>query len=172
MRSRDIHLNEERLICSVVDQNDLSADEQNHLFTCSVCQGEKQQLEQELTNLGRMAKEFAPLPEKNIIPLLQESLQKPRSSWSWRPVFAAGFVVILLIVGIWMYSPFKRYQEYKIAKLIERMKDDEKLMAEIRSLEEQALSGFYMDISGESYRYVDDEFLEFILPLEENHNSI
>jgi len=171
VKGMDIHLNEDQIIKAVVDQNDLSADERSHLSTCSVCQGKKKQFEQELNNLGRMVKECAPLPERKLIPLYQEPLQKSWGSWFWRPVFVCGVALILLIAGIWFSTPYKSYREYKTAQLIEEIEDDQKFMDAIEVLEEKVLFNFYPDVSGEPYSYVDDEFLEFIFPLEESQYS-
>ena len=111
MKSKEIHLNEDQLIRFVVDENDLTGTERDHLSTCPVCRGEKERFEQELTSLGRLAKSFAPLPKQKIRPFFQVS----RRSWSWKPLFAVGFAAILLMIGIWWFAPFPISQEKKKA---------------------------------------------------------
>ena len=52
------------------------------------------------------------------------------------------------------------------------MAEDQALIAEIQALEEQVLSDSFSDTADGSYSYCDEEFLDFILPLEEDHNSV
>ena len=168
MNSKNLHLNEDQVIRSVVDENDLPATVRNHLSTCLVCQGKKQQIEQELSTLGRMAREFAPLPRREV----RLPFYKPRSLWSWRPVFVAGFAALLLIAGIWWSGVFTTSQEKMMAQIIRETEKDEQLMAEIYALEEYAPVDVYPDVSVESDIGYFDEFLGFVSPLEVNQNAV
>lgn len=167
MNSKNLHLNEDQVIRSVVAENDLPATVRNHLSTCLVCQGKKQQIEQELSTLGRMAREFAPLPRREV----RLPLYKPRSLWSWRPVFVAGFAAVLLIAGIW-YALVATSQEKMMSQIMWETKQDEQLMAEIYALEEYAPVDVYPDVSAEFDAGYFDEFLRFVSPLEANQNSV
>ena len=167
MKSRNLHLDEDQIIRSVVDENDLAATVRNHLSTCVVCQVKKQQIEQELRSLGYMAKEFAPLPQQKVRPF-----HKTSSLWSWRPVFATGFAAILLIAGIWWYGLFTSSQEKMMAQIIRETEKDRQLMAEIQALLSYAPLDLYPDISTEFYDGYFDEFLEFVVPLEENQDAV
>ena len=168
MKCKDLHLDEDQVIRSVVDENDLAARVRNHLSTCLVCQGKKQQIEQELRSLGRMAKEFAPLPQQKV----RLPFDKSSSLWPWRPVFATGFAAILLIAGIWWSGLFTTSQEKMMAQIMRETEKDRQLMAEIQALEGYAPLDFYPDISTESYDGYFDEFLEFVVSLEENQNAV
>ena len=167
MNSKNLHLNEDQVIRSVVDENDLPATVRNHLSTCLVCQGKKQQIEQELSTLGRMASEFAPLPRREV----RLPFYKPRSLWSWRPVFVAGFAAVLLIAGIW-YALVATSQEKMMSQIMWETKQDEQLMAEIYALEEYAPVDVYPDVSAEFDAGYFDDFLRFVSPLEVNQNSV
>jgi len=48
------------------------------------------------------------------------------------------------------------------------MMDDERLMTEVGLMVEQALPRIYLDISGESGIDIDEEFMQFLIPLSEN----
>ncbi len=168
MNSKNLHLNEDQVIRSVVAENDLPATVRNHLSTCLVCQGKKQQIEQELSTLGRMASEFAPLPRREV----RLPFYKPRSLWSWRPAFVAGFAAVLLIAGIWWYALVTTSQEKMMSRIMRETKKDEQLMAEIYALEEYAPVDLYPDVSAESDVGYFDEFLRFVSPLEVNQNSV
>jgi len=168
VNSKNLHLNEDQVIRSVVDENDLPATVRNHLSTCLVCLGEKKQIEQELSTLGRMAREFAPLPRREV----RLPFYKPRSLWSRRPVFAVGFAAVLLIAGIWRYALVTTSQEKMMSQIMWETKKDEQLMAEIYALEEYAPVDVYPDIFAESDVGYFDDFLRFVSPLEVNQNSV
>ncbi len=168
MNSKNLHLNDDQVIRSVVAENDLPPTVRNHLSTCLVCQGKKQQIEQELSTLGRMAREFAPLPRREV----RLPFYKPRSLWSWRPVFVAGFAAVLLIAGIWWYALVTTSQEKMMSQIMWETKQDEQLMAEIYALEEYAPVDVYPDVSAEFDAGYFDEFLRFVSPLEVNQNAV
>jgi len=166
MKNQEIHLNEDQMIRAVVDENDLTTPERNHLSRCSVCQKEKQEFEQALTRLGDISKELVPLPRRRFIPAVQGS----RSSLRWRPAMAAGFIVVLLMIAIWWTWLFTRFQENGSLQLTQKVESDQQFMAGITFIEDDALPDRYLDIIGSSNDddydvYYDDEFLEFILPL-------
>jgi len=170
MKNQDIHLNEDQIIRAIVDENDLTTFERNHLLKCSLCQKEKQGFEQELNRMGEMSKELVPSPRRGFIPVVQES----RSLFRWQPVLVTGFVIVLLLIGIWWTSIFTRFQENGSMHIAQKMGSDQQLMAEITFIEDYALPDSYLDIIGNSNDddyddydddYYDDEFLEFVLPL-------
>ncbi|MDM8552789.1 hypothetical protein QUF72_22100 [Desulfobacterales bacterium HSG2] len=164
MKIQTIHLDEEQLIRSVVDENDLSADVRNHLSACPMCQGKKQQFERELDTLGHMAKIFAPSPRESVTYSEKPGFFEKVGFYPLlRPVLAA-----LLIFGIILPPALLTIsEEERMARLVEEMENDRQLMTEIRALEEDALPDFYQDISGEFYGYFDEEFVNFVAPMEE-----
>ena len=166
MKNQDIHLNEDHIIRAIVDENDLTTSERNHLSKCSLCQKEKQEFEQVLHRMGDMSKELVPSPRISFIPVVQRN----RSLFRWKPALAAGFVIVLLMMGIWWTSPFTRFQENGSVQIVQKMESDQQFMAGITFIEDDALPDRYLDIIGSSNDddydvYYDDEFLEFILPL-------
>ena len=174
MKNHDGHLNRDQIIRAVVDENDLTTSEQNHLSKCSICQKEKQEFEQVLIRMGDMSKELVPSPRRRFI----LTSQKGRSSFRWQPALATGFVIVLLMMGIWWSSLFKGFQENGSVQIVQRMESDQQFVAEITLVEDYALPDRYLYIIGTSdeddydkyddyndYDYYDDEFLEFVLPL-------
>ena len=178
MKNQDEHLNEDRIIKAVVDANDLTTTEQNHLSNCSMCQKEKREFEQVLSRMGDISQELVPSPQRRFIFNPQKSL-----SWfRWHPALATGFVVLLLIIGIW-WSPFsKRFQENESVQIVQEIESDQQFVAEITLVEDYALPDGYLYILGTSDEddyydydtyddyndydnYYDDEFLESVIPL-------
>ena len=167
MKNQDIHLNEDQIIRATVDENDLTTSEQNHLSKCSICQKEKQEFEQVLIRMGDMSKELVPSPRRRFIPVVQGS----RSSFRWQPALVTGFVIVLLMIGIWRTSLFTRFQENGSMQITQKMESNQEFMKEIAFIEDYALPDRYLDIIGnpidDDYDddYYNDEFWEFILPL-------
>jgi hypothetical protein len=172
MKNQEAHLNEDKIIRAIVDDNDLTTSEHNHLSKCSHCQKEKQEFQKVLDRMGDMSKEFVPSPRRRFIP----TAQKISSSFRWQPALVTGFVIVLLIIGIWGSPLFKRFQENVSVQIVQKMEGDQPFVAEITLVEDYALPDRYLDIIGTSDEadyddyndyddYYDDEFLEFVLPL-------
>ena len=178
MKSQDGHLNENRIIKAIVDENDLTTSEQNHLSNCSTCQKEKQEFEQVLSRMGDMSKELMPPPRRMFVFTPQES-----HSWlRWQPALATGLVIVLLIMGIWWSPLSKRFQENRSEQIVQKIESDQQFVAEISLVEDYALPEGYLYILGASDEddyydydtyddyndydnYYDDEFLESVIPL-------
>ena len=168
MKNHDGHLNGDQIIRAVVDGNDLTDPERNHLSKCSVCQKEKQEFKQVLIRMGDISQELVPSPRRRFIP----TSQKSRSLFRWQPAFVTGFVIVLLMMGIWWSSLFKGLQENGSVQIVQKMESDQQFVAEITLVEDYALPDRYLHIIGTSdeddydnYDDYDDEFLEFVLPL-------
>ncbi len=188
-----IHLNEDQIIRAIVSEQDLPASLLAHLYACGTCQDKKQGLERELEILESMAGAFTPLPRRRRL----KNFKKARRLVFFpiqRPAFAAGLAALLFLMALWWPWPFadspgrqmaQMDQEREEARplvaeyvleegpmptpetLTQRMEEDQQLMREICELEEHALPDFYLNISGEPYDYVDEEFLDFVVPSEE-----
>jgi len=173
MKKDSIHLNESEIIRAVTDQNDLPDDLRRHLSLCSVCQKKKEAFEHKLNHLAYMTEKFAPLPQKKLrlpLPSPVRILKPYNPSWNRHPVFVTGMAVtLLLIVSSWIMI---NNQGATTAQIIREMEEDQRLITEIQYLEENILPDVYTNISGESYEYFDEEFLDFMVPVEENRNSV
>jgi len=178
MKNQDGHLNEDRIIRAIVDENDLTTTEQNHLSNCSMCQKEKQEFEQVLSRMGDISQELVPSPQRRFIFTPQKSL-----SWfRWQPALATGFVIVLLIMGIWWSSPFELFQENGSLQITQKIESDQQFVGEISLVEDYVLPDRYLYIIGTSdeddyddydtyddyndyENYYDDELLESVIPL-------
>lgn len=172
MKNQDGHLNEDSIIRAIVDENDLTTSEQKHLSNCSPCQKEKQEFEQVLHRMGDVSQELVPPPKRRLVSTPHES----RSWFRWQPALVTGCVMVLLVVGIWQSSLFKKLQENGSVQIVQTMESDQQRLAAVTLVEDYALPDVYQDIIGiadeEDYAdyddyddYYDDEFLEFVLPL-------
>jgi len=107
MKNQEVHLNEDQIIRAVVDGNDLTASEQNHLAKCSTCQKGKQEFEQVLIRMGDISQELLPSSRRRFIPISQKS----RRLFRWQPALVTGFVIVLFMMGIWWSSHRDKFSE-------------------------------------------------------------
>jgi len=178
MKNNDIHLNEDHIIRAIVDENDLTASERDHLLQCALCQKEKQEFGQLLNRMGDMTKELVPSPPRRFMSVAKRS----RISFSWQPALVGGFVIALLMIGIWWSSLFTRFQENGSMHITQKIESDQQVVGEISLVEDYALPDRYLYIIGTSYEddyddydtyddyndyenYYDDELLESVIPL-------
>ena len=178
MKNQDEHLTEDRLIRAIVDENDLTTTEQNHLSKCSICQKKKQAFEQVLSRMGDISQELVPSPRRRFIP----TSQKSRRLFRWQPALATGLVIVLFMMGIWWSSFFKGFQENGSVQIVQKTETDQQFVAGITLVEDYALPDRYLYIIGTSdednydnnyddyndydyYYYYYDEFMESVLPL-------
>jgi len=166
MENKSMHLNEDQILVSLVDENDLPEDLKSHLQACPICQEKKITLISELENLGKTAKAFTPLPRQKPVLFLQKS----RYYIFRRPVFTAGFSMILIIMCLISFQLFTDSSKQITTRLAMETEEDLYLLEDI--LEESALPVYYLDIAVTFNSYFDDEFLEFITPMEEESNSV
>ena len=157
---KDQHLDEDRIIVSIVDENDLPKQLKGHLEACPVCQERRGALMAQLEGMGHMAKELAPRPQSISLP-------EPKVSWglSFRwPVVASGLASLVIIAAVWglMFSgghqmgiaPGPAGQQVVGLSFIDDI------------LAEPVLPAYYQDIAVASFEYFDDAFMDFVVPLE------
>ena len=180
MNDHIVHLNEDQLVRAVVDENDLTVSERNHLLNCELCMKEKRATETMLCRLGDMSREAVSAPERRFMP----AYQKKPSLLRLRYAMAAGCAVLFLVIGIWWGSLTTQFQGNGTAQVAKKTASDQQIMEEVVWVEDTALPDRYLfivgsysedfyDNNGESYYYEDDyydpydddEFLEFVLPL-------
>lgn len=166
MKDNSMHLNEDQILVSMIDESDLSEDGKGHLDTCQICQEKKTALISELENLGKTVKDFAPMPHHKPVLLLPES-----QYFNLRlPVFASGIAVFLIIACLVGFTLFTDSSKQITGQFTTEAEVELYLLDDI--LEESVLPEYYLDIAVTSNSYFDDEFLEFITPMEEQSNSV
>lgn len=172
MKDKIIHLSEDQLARSVADEGGTDRLAETHLSGCPECRERKARFEKELDRLAHLTDILTP-PPRNPIMLPDEWEPHGKSVFRplGRPVFAGGIAVLLLLVGVWWSVRPAISPQQRTARIVSEMEEDRKLMSEIRELEEYALPEIYLEVSGESYGYLDKEFVEFVAPLEKEDKS-
>jgi len=163
---KDNHLGEELIIRALIDETDLSEAARRHLAECPLCRGEKEKLEQDLFQFGRIAKQNSPVPKGRIS--LPERRRRGRIGWFWNWQAASGMAalaMILLVVISWN-ALFRAQPEFSMVATNQELIEAEEFMTEVEVLVNNALPAVYLDISGESYMEVDEEFIDYVVPAE------
>ncbi len=166
MKDKSIHLSEDQILLSLVDENDLSEDTKSHFLACPACRRKKATFVLELDRLGEKAKDFTPDLKQNSVLFSR----KPRHFFPRIPIFAAGFALVLIIVLALSLVLFTDSSKQITTRLAMETEEDLYLLEDI--LKESALPEYYLDIAVTFNSYFDDEFLEFIIPMEEESNSV
>jgi hypothetical protein len=163
-----VHLNEDQITRAVVDSDDLPQALRTHLSECPQCTANKEKIESDLAQLGRMAERFSPSPGKKV--LLPEKKLK-RSvwwSWQWRAAFGAAAAAVFVILLMDIPPFFKPAPVGKDRPYTEEMLEAEVFMTEVGMLAKNALPQEYMDIVGESDEEPDEGFMDFLIPIIED----
>lgn len=167
MKDTDTHLDEEQLVLSLVDEDDLPETRRKHLRDCPACLKKKKSLTAELDHLGKMADEFAPVPNRRP----NVEFPEPRRLSSRIPIFAGGLAVSVLIVFLFGLVLFTDTSRRHIDAGQATQKDAGlHLVGEL--WDNSTLSVYYRDMAPGSYSYFDNDFLEFVAPLEEHSDSV
>jgi hypothetical protein len=154
------HLAENDILLAVIDDTDLSDRQREHLARCSRCRTQKEQLEQELTRLGQLAKRYSPALRRRIT-LVERKDRSPLFSRGFALSAAAVAATILLVLGIFL---IRSQQQGNVGNLAQNMVEAEKLMSEVNVLVENALPPVYLDIVGETDMSMDEDFFDFLIP--------
>jgi len=171
MNSNNIHhLDENQLIQAVVDASDLPITVQAHLAACRHCQNSKQSFERELTNLGQLARQFAPKPQRRISLPVQKTRSRFSNFRDWRSIIAAAATVAVVFVVVWGINIARNGSEHRTANRVAEMQAAKQLMTEVDMLVDNALPNFYLEISGEKNPDYDEEFYQFLIPLTREEN--
>jgi predicted anti-sigma-YlaC factor YlaD len=162
------HLEEDDILQAVIDDNDLSVLQQQHLVACPQCRTRKEQLENELARLGQLADRYAPEPQKRIM-VAEQKVRPP--FLNWRNAFSAAAVAAVILV-MWGTGLIQKQQQGNIGNLAQDMIEAEKLMTQINMLVENALPQVYLDIVGETGLDLDEDFMDFLIPTNESAAQI
>lgn len=173
----DLHLDEKRLLCAIVDESDLSLPERDHLLNCLGCRAQKERIEESLGQMGRVAERSVPRPLGKVVAPFERARESNwRRLWlpDWKWTLAAGFTAALVVaVGLGSVFFTVRRDNARTALLYKEMQDDERLITEVGKLEEKSsLPHVYIDISEGAEREGDDSFNESTARLPERYTQM
>lgn len=161
------HMNEDELILSVIDKNDLAEDVRKHLETCSECQRQATEFETGLSGMGQLAQAYSPHPYRKI---RFDSGPKPVFKKPL-PALAAAFAIMLAIAGTWWLAPDDGLKTRTTAQLTLEMEQDTLLLEEVAEIVTLAEESYSPAIFTEANGHYSQEFMEFVIPFEDDRNE-
>ncbi|MFC1824575.1 hypothetical protein ACFL9T_17855 [Thermodesulfobacteriota bacterium] len=166
MKDKTLHPDEDQILRSLVDDHGLPEKTRKHLEDCEACRHLRSSFQSELEFMGKMAGECTPAPLKK--PVLPEP--KPDRQQKYRlPVFAFGFAAAALVAVLSVFILFSDFSRELGTDLAVKSEVRMHLLEDI--LNESELSENYLDITSTDVSYFDDEFLEFVIPLEDEPDT-
>lgn len=162
------HLNEDQLICLVVDPNDLPHWARGHLNECGFCQANQGQLEKELAELGRLAEFYAPAPRKKRYPAVQVpghwgGRTFLRLGWA-RLAMAGALTMILIAITLFWRMPGNEALDMRKVPTLADIMDDPPLVEDILPSEDTHLTEIIQEVAYDANGCLDDDFVEFVAP--------
>ncbi|MEA3435578.1 MAG: hypothetical protein U9R43_03875 [Thermodesulfobacteriota bacterium] len=158
------HIDEDHLLQAIVDETDLPPSVREHLSSCPLCRKSMEQIEQDLNNLGKTARQLAPVTYRKISLPVERPLKIYRWLHDWRISFGAIATAAVVAFVIWLSIPGTILYEDTLDIMAQVTWEDDAFMTEIGILTENAMPQVYLDIIGECYVGIDDEFIQFVIP--------
>ncbi len=156
------HLTETEILQAVAGAEDVPENIRGHLNICSACTREVEQLRDDLNSVGQLSRDLAPVPSRP--PRLPLRGEKRPSHWSRQSSFAAGLAAAMVLILVLWITPMRIPFESGKPPSIPKVWEDDLLMREIRTLEENPLSPFHQFVIGGASLTLGDEFMEFVSP--------
>jgi hypothetical protein len=161
------HLEQGRIMASIVDERELTALERQHLQACAECTAARAHLASQLEGMARDAARNTPPFRKRIV--LPE--EHPARPLAWETQWALGvaavtatvLVVAVVLLRVWFPAGLGGITAMELAREAEH---DRALLAEVRALEENPLPAAYQEIIPEPDLALDDDFFNYIIPLD------
>ena len=156
------HLLEGHILRAVIDEKDLSGNEQQHLRECSACKRKVARIKDGLQTFGKKAGQAVP-PFSRPVRLPSE---KPAriSHAGWLPFFGAAATAGLLVFFYFMSMEAIPPSGLIPIQSQENLLEDESLMRQISEMVENPFSEEIYEISGENGVDFDEDFLQFVVP--------
>jgi len=161
---KNSHLDEEYLLRAIVDEAKLPDSIREHLLLCPRCRASIKKIEQDLNKLGQTARQLAPATHRKISLPVEKPSKIYRWLHDWRISFGAIATATVVVLVIWLSIPKSIIIEDTFDIMTEISWEDDDFMTEISTLAENALPQVYLDIIGEYYLSIDDEFIKFVIP--------
>ena len=162
---KELHLDEDHIIRAMVDAGDLPLPVRRHLDQCSQCRYQFEQLQEDLANLNRVAKQLTPLPSSRLKIDQKQKSASHRWLWGWRIALGASLAATAIIFIFWSKTPEITFETPGGTNLVAQYESEsEKLMTQVIELSENALPQVYLDIVSESDSGLDEDFISFVVP--------
>lgn len=166
--SRSPHLTDKQIIASLVNENDLTAQEREHLKDCSICSVSRHNLAAQLYGISEEARRCMPAPQRRVA--LPEAEVVGGKAWKSRwhaglAVAAASFVFIITLTLPLLFT--ENLHPYGKLSLTAETVADERLIATTKDIEENCLPASLQEIVPDMGTVDEnDDILDYMAPVE------
>jgi hypothetical protein len=166
--NRSAHLDVQRIIASLVDENDLAAQEREHLKGCPICSASLRHLAAQLHGLSEEAMRFTPAPRRRVTLPDAEVLRGIGWKGRWYAGLAATAACLVLIITLTLPHLFTgNLHPYGKLNLTAETAADEMLITTTKDIAENGLPASLQDIVPDTGTADDnDDFLDFAAPVD------
>ncbi len=159
----DTHLSYDELLQAMTDRTDLGPGPRAHLDACRHCRRQAENLTDRFDRLGQMARQMAPKPQRVFrVPARHAAIGR----WRFNPAMALGALGVLIFVFTLWGPQFTGDSDAPVPMVAQHL-DDDRLMAEIDELVEDALPAKYREVAvlsdDQSVEELDD-FINWMVP--------
>jgi len=161
--NKENHPDEDQLIRAIVDETKLPVSIREHLSLCPRCRAGIKKIEQDLNNLGQTARQLAPAAHRKISLPIEKPSRIYMLLHDWRISFGAIATIAVAVLVIWLSIPGTILYENSLDIMDRATWDDDVFITEINMLSQNAIPQVYLDIIGEYYLGIDDEFIKFVI---------
>jgi hypothetical protein len=165
------HVIDDDLLKGIVDIDDLSPDQREHVKACPACRSELARLERRYARIGEVAKATAPAPSRPF--RLPEKSRRAFGRWLI-PVLAAGMTAALVVATVIRRpGPFGPGST-PVPMTAQALEDDRRLMKEVDALIENALPEPLRELAAvsEPPLNLDEDLINWIVPSIEEDDSL
>jgi hypothetical protein len=135
------HLPEKQILWAVIDEKELSGEEQQHLAGCPLCRNKVGQFKEELQLFGQKANQAVP-PFSKPVKLPDEKPVNVSHNAGWLPFFGAAAMVSFVVFFYFMGMKTMPTTNLATLQNQESLLEDESLMREISEMVEYPLPDF------------------------------
>jgi hypothetical protein len=162
------HLDIARIISSLVDENDLAAQEREHLRVCPICSASRNHMAAELHGLSEKAMRSTPEPRRSFTLPETEVLRGPGWTLRWYVGMATAAACLVLVITLAVPHLFTgNLQPYGKLDLAAEMEADEMFIATTEDIEDNSLPVSMQEIVPDTGSTDDnDDFLDFASPVD------
>jgi len=170
--NKENHPDEDQLILAIVDEAKLPDSIREHLSLCPRCRAGIKKIEQDLNNLGQTARQLTPATHRKLSLPVEKPSRIYKWLHDWRVSFGTIATAAVVVLMIWLSIPSSILYEDSLDIMAQVTWDDDVFITEINMLTKNAMPQVYLDIIGEYYVGIDDEFIKFVVPdLETDYRS-
>ncbi|KPA10059.1 hypothetical protein MHK_009761 [Candidatus Magnetomorum sp. HK-1] len=170
MQNKAKHLNDDIILWTLVDPENTHSDSQTHLMECTLCQQKQAELNNDLTKLGQLARQYVPEPRRTLRPVLVPTVRKQ----FFRLKNALVYVMMLMICigGVFGLWPTQKQQLDEVVMQQTKVHIDslnnqffmDNLRLDIYSI----LPNEFQDIVIDDFNITEDPFYDYFFQIEDS----